>query len=289
LIEINYHSVRFHCWTYAPQSRYRARYQGTNSKIKKSTGAFMELSLSRCVWRAAAGRVVSPLCAAVGVLLLTGCGPDGQPGITAAQPRGTTVAFESVDGPPSAQFHKLVQDLNDEAQARQLAVVARDKPSVYRVRGYLAAKIVKSHTEVSWVWDVFDQNEHRALRISGAETVKGRRGWAAADDKMLERIAHGSMEQLTVFLASPEVAPGAPAAAAPEPKPVAFMGWHNVSPEAAGIFRIFRAQVTDDSPADSAAATPVNSPQPIPQPRSRPASPAAVSAHETTTLSASRG
>ena len=74
----------------------------------------------------------------------------------AGQPRGATVAFESIDGLPPGQFHELVQALNDEAQTRQLAVMSRESPSAYRVRGYLAAKVVKRETTISWVWDVFD-------------------------------------------------------------------------------------------------------------------------------------
>ena len=34
----------------------------------------------------------------------------------AGQPRGASVAFESIDGPPPDQFRQLVQNLNDEAQ-----------------------------------------------------------------------------------------------------------------------------------------------------------------------------
>ena len=49
-------------------------------------------------------------------LALAACNPDSQ-AVSAAQPRGATVAFESVDGLPPGQFKKLVQDLNDEAQA----------------------------------------------------------------------------------------------------------------------------------------------------------------------------
>ena len=89
-------------------------------------------------------------------------------------------------------------------------MISREQSSVYRVRGYLAVKITKRQTTVSWVWDVFDQEENRALRISGEETAKVRHrdAWAAADDAMLRRIARTSMEQLAVFLTSPEVAPG---------------------------------------------------------------------------------
>jgi hypothetical protein len=78
----------------------------------------------------------------------------------------------------------MVGDLNEEAQSRRLAVISREQPSAYRVRGYLAVKVGKRQTTVAWVWDVFDQSEQRVLRISGEETakVRNRDAWAAADD-----------------------------------------------------------------------------------------------------------
>jgi hypothetical protein len=254
----------------------------------------MVWSLCRCAMGAAAGGVFRPLVAAVGVVTLASCVPDGLPGMNAAQPRGASVAFESIDGPPSTQFQKLVQHLNDEAQTRRLAVISRDKASAYRVRGYLAAKMTKNRTTVSWVWDVFDQNEHRALRIAGEETAKGRHrdGWTAADDAMLKRIAHSSMDQLAAFLTSPEVAPNTPVAA--EPPQIALIGQRDSSPEAAGIFRIFKAHA-DPVPTETAqapeppdeAARPAIA-GPVPLPRSRPPVAAAVSSRETVTLAASR-
>jgi hypothetical protein len=174
-------------------------------------------------------------------LMLAGCNPDNQ-AVSAAQPRGATVAFDSLDGLPPGQFKRLVEDLNDEAQARRLAVISREQSSAYRVRGYLAIKVAKRQTTVTWVWDVFDQDEQRALRISGEETAKVRHhdAWAAADDAMLRRIAHSSMEQLAAFLTSPDVAPGtAPAAEEPQ---VAMAGSSDSTPEAAGIFRISHTQ-----------------------------------------------
>jgi hypothetical protein len=254
----------------------------------------MVWSLRRCAMGAAADRVFRPLVAAVGVVMLAGCVPDGPPGVTVAQPRGASVAFESIDGPPSAQFHKLVQHLNDEAQTRRLAVISRDKASAYRVRGYLAVKMTKNRTTVSWVWDVFDQNEHRALRIAGEETAKGRHrdGWTAADDAMLKRIAHSSMDQLAAFLTSPEVAPNTPVAAGPPQ--IALIGQRDSSPEAAGIFRIFKAHI-DPVPTETAEAPEPPDKEarpaiagPVPLPRSRPPIAAAVSACETVTLAASR-
>ena len=171
--------------------------------------------------RVAATRLLRPLMAGACVVTLAGCGPDGAPGPMAGLPRGATVAFESIDGPPPVQFAKLVHDLNTEAQTRQLAVTSRDSPAAYRVRGYLAAQVAKGATTISWVWDVFDQDQRRVLRISGAETEKGRRGdaWNLADDTMLQRIAHSSMDQLAAFLTSPSTAPGEPA-----PAQVALLG-----------------------------------------------------------------
>ena len=214
-------------------------------------------------------------------LALAACNPDSQ-GVSAQQPRGATVAFDSLDGLPPVQFQRLVKNLNDEAQSRRLPVISREQPSAYRVLGYLAATVAKKRTTISWVWDVFDQDEHRALRISGEETAKVRHkdAWAAANDALLQRIAQSSMEQLTAFLTSPAVAPGtAPSAE------VQIAGASDSSPEAAGIFRIFRPQA---DPVSTASAEPSGEDEtgPVPLPRRRPA--ALVSSRETLTLAASR-
>ena len=163
---------------------------------------------ARRVWRVAGLLTVA--------LALAACNPDSQ-GVSAQQPRGATVAFDSLDGLPPVQFQRLVKNLNDEAQSRRLPVISREQPSAYRVRGYLAATVAKNQTTISWVWDVFDQDEHRALRISGEETAKVRHkdAWAAANDALLQRIAQSSMEQLTAFLTSP-------ARAIPPPRPPVF-------------------------------------------------------------------
>jgi hypothetical protein len=228
-------------------------------------------------------------------MALAGCGPDGQPSLTAAQPRGASVAFESIDGPPPDKFRKLVDNLNEEAQARRLAVASRESPSAYRVRGYLAAKMAKGESTVSWVWDVFDGDQHRALRITGEESVKGhhRNAWAIADDAMLHRIARSSMDQLTSFLTSPEVAPSTPAPPAPAPAPaeIALIGDRDPSPEAAGIFRIFKPEADPVPETEGAALAPAAKTASVPLPRPRPtASPAtgpAMSARATLTLAAS--
>jgi hypothetical protein len=174
-----------------------------------------------------------------------------------------------------------VQALNNEAQTRRLAVMSRESPSTYRVRGYLAAKVVKRQTTISWVWDVFDRDDRRALRITGEETANSRTlgrhhdAWSAADDEMLRRIARSSMDQLAAFLTSPEVAPGS------EPRMV-LAGARDSSPESAGIFRLFQPNA---DPAPIEAAQPAAGPVPLP-PR-RPPVATTISARETLTLAAS--
>jgi hypothetical protein len=232
----------------------------------------MALSLRACVSRAA-NRVIYGLLAAASVLALAGCSPDGQPSLTAAQPRGASVAFESIDGLPPAQFRKLVDNLNEEAQTRRLAVTSRESPAAYRVRGYLAAKVAKNNATVSWTWDVFDGDQQRALRIAGEESVKGRHrdAWAIADDAMLHRIARSSMDQLAIFLTSAEVAPGTPMAAAPAPAQIVLIGDRAPTPEAAGIFRIFRPQADPVAETDGAGpAAPAARTAAVPLPRARP-------------------
>jgi hypothetical protein len=225
------------------------------------------------------------LLAAVCAMALGACTLEDRPAMSAGQPRGATVAFESIDGPPPGQFHQLVQALNSEAQTRQLAVMSRESPSVYRVRGYLAAKVVKRETTISWVWDVFDRDDRRALRITGEEIAKSRTlgrhsdAWSAADDEMLRRIARSGMDQLAAFLTSPEVAPSTPDS---EPR-MALAGTEDSSPEAAGIFRIFQPHA---DPAPSEAAQPAAA-GPVALPPRRPSAAAAESTRQTLTLAAS--
>ncbi len=229
---------------------------------------------------------------------LAACSHAGPPNTAALQPRGATVAFDSIDGPPPAQFETLVRDLNDEAQTRRLAVISRESPSAYRVRGYLAAKVVKGHSTISWVWDVFDRDQHRALRIDGEETGKDAvtdagNAWSVADDAMLGRIARASMDRLAAFLTSPGVAPDPADGAAEVALTGPVIGQPDTSPEAFGIFRIFHADAdpalkTDpDLPNGTAAAiAPSNIAGPVPLPRRRPGARTALSAGDTITLAA---
>ena len=161
------------------------------------------------------------LAAALVGLCVAGCSTSPQAPLAAAPTRGPTVSFDSIEGPPESIFRKLVQDLSDEAASRQVAIVSRDAPAQYRVRGYLAALVGKRRTTViAWVWDVYDIDQRRALRLAGEEKASdaGRGTWAAADDRVLRRIAQSGMDQLAGFLAArdaPRSPPAAPASAGP--------------------------------------------------------------------------
>lgn len=167
-------------------------------------------------------------------LAAAGCANSPAPMASVSTERGSSIAFESIDGPPVAVFQNLVTTLSAEAQARQVRVVSRTGNPAYRVRGYLAAIVVGGKNHISWVWDVYDADRRRVLRIAGEE-ASGRSGanaWAAADEQTVRRIARSSIDQLVTFLASPP-----PPAVEPGPQPG--------QPAIAGI---------DGIPADSALA-----------------------------------
>jgi hypothetical protein len=204
-------------------------------------------------------------------LLAAGCNTLGQPTAAFAVAQGATVAFESIDGAPPAVFHRLVQNLSEEAAARAVPVVSRQGAAEYRVRGYLAALTSGRRTTVAWVWDVYDREQRRALRIAGEQRIDAPGGdarrddpWAAADDRVLRAIARTSMERVATFLAAPAAAPPAPDA--PTYTVASASPRDDFSPEAWGIFRLFR--VSNASASVLEAATPP--PAEVPLPRRRP-------------------
>jgi hypothetical protein len=175
-----------------------------------------------------AARVASmSLCTIFGCALMTaGCSSSGPPVLGAASLGAPTVAFDSIDGPPETVFHKLVLQLTEEARARQVAVVSREEPAQYRIRGYLAAHVRRNRTTIAWVWDIYDAERQRAMRLSGE--VPGaspeHKAWAAADDQAIGRMARDGMARLVAFLAAPGPVPGELPPASPEQPPpnVAF-------------------------------------------------------------------
>ncbi len=169
---------------------------------------------------------------------LGGCAGNGAASNSfamASSTSGPTIAFESIDGPPPQVFERMVSVLDSESKLRSLSIVSREGSASYRVRGYLAAQISRGRTTLAWVWDVYDQNHERALRLSGEEPAgrAGRDGWASVDDLALRKIAQAGLSGLSGLINgtaptdTPQAPPAAPAkrgpviAAADPPRPVA--------------------------------------------------------------------
>jgi hypothetical protein len=154
---------------------------------------------------------------------LGGCAGGGATGsgsyAMASTGSGPTVAFESIDGPPPQVFDRMVGVLDSESKLRNLSIVSREGGAAYRVRSYLSAQVVRGKTVIAWVWDVYDNNQQRALRLSGEEAAgkAGRDAWAAADDLVLRKIAQAGLAGLTGMInGTPDAAPApAPARGGP--------------------------------------------------------------------------
>jgi len=130
---------------------------------------------------------------------------------------GATVAFESIDGPPPQVFDRMVSVLDSESKLRNLSIVSREGGASYRVRSYLSAQVVRGKAVIAWVWDVYDNNQQRALRLSGEEAAgkAGRDAWTAADDLVLRKIAQAGLSGLSGMInGTPDTAP-APASRGP--------------------------------------------------------------------------
>jgi hypothetical protein len=164
--------------------------------------------------------------AALAALLLAACGLGGCASggsvggsFAMASGGGPTVAFESIDGPPPQVFDRMVNVLDSESKLRNLAIVSREGGASYRVRSYLSAQVSRGRTTIAWVWDVYDRDQQRALRLSGEEPAgkAGRDAWAAADDLVLRKIAQAGLSGLSGMIngTAPSDAPPAPARRGP--------------------------------------------------------------------------
>jgi len=168
-----------------------------------------------------AGRM-TPSVAVAALLLAMACGLGGCAGVAssgvpfAQAGNGTTVAFESIDGPPPQVFDRMVGVLDSESKLRNLSIVSRDGSAAYRVRSYLAAEVNRGRTVIAWVWDVYDRDRQRALRLSGEEPAgkAGRDAWSAADDLVLRKIAQAGLSGLAAMINGT-----APAEAPPSTEP----------------------------------------------------------------------
>src|ERR1700688_2541343 len=164
-----------------------------------------------------AGRT-APRTAIAALLLAMACGLGGCAGGGAASGAfaragsGPTVAFESIDGPPPQVFDRMVGVLDSESKLRNLSIVSREGTAAFRVRSYLSAQVSHGRTTIAWVWDVYDRDQQRALRLSGEEPAgkAGRDAWLAADDLVLRKIAQAGLSGLSAMINGTGPADGQP-------------------------------------------------------------------------------
>jgi hypothetical protein len=100
------------------------------------------------------------------------------------------------------------------------------------VRSYLAAQVSRGRTTITWVWDVYDRDQQRALRLSGEEPAgkAGRDAWTAADDLVLRRIAQAGFSGLSAMIDGTAPADEPPPAAAPDNRNPAVASAEQPSP-----------------------------------------------------------
>ena len=185
---------------------------------------------SLCLRRSARALLGVASIAALGCAL-SGCSTDGQSLQAFAQQTSgaPTLAFESIDGPPPAVFDRMVGALNAEAQGKPLVIAARDTLAAYHVRSYLSAQVRRGRSVIAYVFDVYDREEQRALRLSGEEPAgkAGRDAWATANDQVLHRIAQAGLSGIAAYFgaggppATPQVPNRGPAIASADNSPAA--------------------------------------------------------------------
>jgi len=145
------------------------------------------------------------LLAFAGSVAVAGCnetGPLGQTGLVKVSADASPVALVSVDGPPAELTSRLAGALSGQAAVRDINIVTAEAKPRYTLKGYVTAYATQGGTQISWVWDMFDDASRRAQRLSGSEFVTRSAvdPWSAVDDATLARIAGQSMDGVALFL-----------------------------------------------------------------------------------------
>jgi hypothetical protein len=166
------------------------------------------------------------LCAVIAPLALGGCleatadlapDPDAHQQFVlrdGANLAGASVAIVSVEGAPPGAAARFVDQLKQDAAARDIALTDAAKAR-YLVRGYLSASLSEDGASIEYVWDVFTADKHRAQRLNDVISVKGSGDdpWALAGEAALSSVAAKSADDLAAYLSStPEATPVAAAA-----------------------------------------------------------------------------
>ncbi len=176
-------------------------------------------------------RGVIPLAGAfAAALLLAGCNEQASPRISAASadgaeiapsgysPRPATLAVTALQGAPSP-FQNQFMAYFDADAARQDVVLTNSAGAHYLAKGYLSAFLVDGGARLTYVWDIYDRDNHRAQRLNNEIAIPGAADdpWRLVGSEALAALAARSAGDLAAFLSNtPEAL-----AAAPQPATVA--------------------------------------------------------------------
>lgn len=141
---------------------------------------------------------------ALAVIPLAAC----QQGIEAAgrtvDAPGVPVALVGIEGAPEAVQAQVTNEVVAQASARRIELVSGAEHPRYRLRGYLTAYPTENgETALAFVWDVFDETQKRAQRVSTTTTARGQAGdpWSQIGDSQIAKATAQSMNQVAAFLA----------------------------------------------------------------------------------------
>lgn len=114
-----------------------------------------------------------------------------------------TFSFDQIKGVPTNKQDDLARAIAKYAQQRNLHLVRRtDTTATYHVWGYLSAVGGDVGTNVTYVWDILDQNGNRVLRFSGIEITGGTSEdpWQGVDSSVLDTVAARTVEDVYAWI-----------------------------------------------------------------------------------------
>jgi len=122
-----------------------------------------------------------------------------RPGVS---PRGASLAFVSLDGPPEAVSVRFKEEFDKAARSRDVAF-AKTEAAPYRLRVYLTAVPAQAGTRLAYVLDVYDRQGRRVQRLSDDVGVSSDANpWDAINDNSVAAIADRGAADVAAFLSN---------------------------------------------------------------------------------------
>jgi hypothetical protein len=143
-----------------------------------------------------------------------------------ASPRPAALAVTQMDAPEplKSQFMALF----DADVARQDVALTSSGLARYLARGYISAYPIEDGARLTYVWDIYDRNAHRAQRLNDEITLKGVAAdpWSLVDASALRALAQRSAGELAAYLSNTPEALAAQPQTASASAPMAYAPTH---------------------------------------------------------------